>query len=129
MMSLTDLPNLTYELDASSVGALQTDFMKQWSLNPLADNGTRGAEIAHSVSWSHPMSQREAIARFLCHLYVAHMPARGLQELYETLRDMVEFYNEPPAKEQALLSQPLAINAKVTAVVVRPDFAVDYDEE
>jgi len=102
--------------------------MKQWSLNPLVDEGTRGVEIVHSVSWLQPMSQRDAIARFLCHSYVARMPARGLQELYETLRTMLEFYNEPPTKEQAFLPQPVVIKAKVAEMVVRPDFAVDYDE-
>lgn len=102
--------------------------MKRWTLNPLTDNGTRGAEIVHSVSWAQPMSQREALIRFLCHIYVAHMPARGLQELYETLQTMLEFYHESTTKEQPLLSQPVMIKAKVTGTVTRPDFAVDYDE-
>ena len=75
------------------------------------------------------MSQREALIRFLCHIHVAHMPARGLQELYETLQAMLEFYHEPTTKEQSLLSQPVMIKAKVTGTVTRPDFAVDYDEE
>lgn len=95
----------------------------------MVDDGTRGAEVVHSVSWSQPMSQREAVARFWCHVYVAHMPARGLQELYAALRDMFEFYNEPPPKVQALLPQHGTVKAKVTATVIRPDFAVDYDEE
>ena len=128
-MSLTDLHNLTYELDASSAGVSPTNFTKRWSLNPLAEEGTRGAEIVQNVSWSQPMSQREAMARFLCYIYVSHMPARGLQELYETLRDMYEFYNEPPIKEQPLLTQSVAIKAKVASTAIRSDFSVDYDEE
>lgn len=93
------------------------------------DNGTRGAEIVHKVTWTQPMSQHEASTRLLCHLYVARMPTRGLQELYETLRDMLEFYSEPPAKEHTLLPQPSPIKAKLSEITVRPDFSIEYDEE
>jgi len=105
------------------------NFTEQWIRSSLGDEGTRGAEILHSVSWSYPMSQTDTIIRLICHVYVSRMPPRGLQELHETLRDMIEFYNELPLKEQVFLPQPVGIKAKITSRVVRPDFSIDYDEE
>jgi hypothetical protein len=103
--------------------------MKQCDLNPSIDEGTKGAEVAHSFSHLRRMSQAEIVARLLGHYYVAFMPVHGLQELCETLRDMLEFYTELPVKEQPALPQSFSVKAKVTATVVRPDFTVDYDEE
>jgi len=75
------------------------------------------------------MSQHEAMARVICHIYVARMPARSLQELYQTLQDMYEFYHETPVPEQKFLPQPKEIKGQITTSTVRPDFAVDYDGE
>lgn len=73
------------------------------------------------------MSRQEAIARLICHIYVEQLPKSSLQELYETLHDMYEFYGKPAIKEPPL-TLPVIIKAKVAEPIVRPDFSVDYEE-
>jgi len=125
-MCFIALDNLIYDTNATSTSEFQANFLKRWSLQAF-DEGTRGAEIVYSFIWPRPKVKPETIARLICHIYVTHMPARGLPELHENLQDLYEFYNEPIAHEQTFLPQSAIIKAKIDATVVRPDFSVEYD--
>lgn len=127
-MLVTALYNLPNTINASSTDAFETNFRQRWDIKAF-DEGTQCVEMLQPFSLTHLIFPGEAIVRYLCQLYVAHLPARGLQELSEALRDMVEFYKEPLTQEQAVSLRATGIKAKITAAVVRPDFSVDYDEE
>lgn len=127
-MSSTILYDLPKPTNASSTDAFETNFRQRWDIKAF-DEETQCVAMLQPLSLRYPIVSHEAIIRSLCQLYVAHMPVRGLQELSETLQDMIAFYKESPTQEQTLSRQSTEIKAQLTATVVRPDFSGDYDEE
>ena len=78
---------------------------------------------------SNRMPEREKLLRFACHIFVARIPSQGLSELYETLKNIHEFYFPQLEQESLLLSQPQQVKAEYGTSSVRPEFPVVYDEE
>lgn len=50
-------------------------------------------------------------------------------ELYETLKDIYEFYLPLTDKKESLLPEPRQIKARRGTSSVRPEFPIVYDEE
>ena len=128
-MSLTDLKDLTEELEDFSVGASPQSSTRQWDLKTYEDV-TRDARPEYlSFYLQRRLPEREALARFVCHILIEKIPSQGIPELYETLQDIHEFYLPQVEQENLLLPQPRQIEARWGTTSVRPEFPVVYDEE
>lgn len=79
------------------------------------------------VTLVEPAPDAQSI-RKLCHAYVEQIPANGLLELRDALRDMVEFYSHPPAEGQGA-TPPVVVASRTSATVVRPDFFAEHAKE
>ena len=128
-MFSTDLSVLIEGPVDFSAGALPPSFTKQWPLR-ISEDITRGGELdIWGIFWQSSRVDLEKFKRILCHILIERIPRQGIPELYETLKDIHEFYSTQSEQERALLPQPQQVKGRLGAPTVRPEFPVIYDEE
>lgn len=107
-----------------------TDIAIQWSRD------VPGGQFAHQLRFDPMQTGADprgvamaALARFVCHVMVDEVPERGLVELYESLKDLYQFYSEKADEPRAALPSTRQIHATVGRMLDRPGFQLEPDEE
>src|SRR5579872_1574055 len=125
-MWLQNSKNSIENQETASAGALPTHYIEPWGpswLERLKEAPDRtfslgwkhdvpGAQFSHRVTATGENQYApDIVLRIFCHLVMNCIPARGLPELCETMKELYEFYrNEPSAPaDHALPGQGMPV--------------------
>ena len=126
--------------------------MKRWNpdvFEPTQFKPTQGTDTTVFVGWqtkdlnwtlahlatfsledvqTHDYSKK--LLRLTCHFLLDQIPDRGLDEAFDTLTEIYDFYVSQIEEEATqLLPKPPSLEANITQSIVRPVFPVIEDEE
>ncbi len=149
-MSTNYLQPSTDKQDDFSVGALPSNCIRQWVPDSWSKEGETtggipqvrvgwqgafaGVRFSHSVSFNVQETDEtqvirldQVIGRILCHFLVSRIPDEGLEELYESIWDILHFYKTGPQQRPSLPPFRREIRPYKANRVVRPVFSIHQE--
>jgi hypothetical protein len=96
--------------------------------------GVPGVRVMHSVSFNIQETDEaqiprleQVIGRTLCHFLVSRIPDEALEELYQSIRDILHFYKTPLQQHPSLPPFRPEIGPYTVNRIVRPVFSVQEE--
>ena len=134
-------------------GALPTDYMRQCTLGSYLENWSSrlvsqplradehqwflgwqrevsGGDVSHTITYQIPKTALETQdsemmkLRFVCHVLLDLVTDEGLSELFQSIKDNIEFYEERQKKHVPLLFSKGRTKFKLGEKYERPPFHV-----